>query len=855
MCLDFKGRRLNLTLVQYILPQSEVVNLKPHGNSHTSDPYFRTSASTLKSIKSSSKYSHPKEIIHQISKEKGGEFLAKSVGQLPRNRQQVYNANKQLKSQDPIHNLILELQNLGECNSHFIRELKLSPEPSVIMASDFQLAELEAFCTNPDYHCVLGIDPTFNLGRFNVTVTTYKQLQLVKSNGEHPTYVGPLFLHYRKTFSCYNSFASGLTGLNKSLTAICSFGTDGEVPLIDAFKQQCPLATHLICFSHCRENIKRKLRDLSIPSSLINEYILEIFGGQSGTTFIEGLADAVSENDFDDKLTSLEDVWNDREQPYTSPPQFFSYFIKNKGNEFKKSMIAPVREKAGLGSPPREYHNNCPECINNVIKMEVKREKSTLDEFCLKMKSLIEQQEDHLVRAVTRRGEYRLHLAFKQFEMEPLEWFELNESFRANHIQKLRGAAHKYMKKLACRDSQDAKSLPKTGNSNTKEVESWRLVSTSDILVPQSIDYALYSQITEHSGIPQATINSILQKAEELISNSNAITTAPVEGVARMVKSTSHPSRPHLVQVYQNGKAVCDENCPMWTSLKICSHCVAVLHCLDRTKDFIAWFTLHSTKVNLTKLSTSNVAQNVGKKPSQNRYSQRKVKPPILSRTLHSAFTSPTINMPFFDIPCASSSSMSSPPTTTINAPFLASSSGTSLGYQQQPTYPNWWSSYPYLPWGAEMPTSVLSHNFALTNSFGNSFHNSTNFDSSFNVACDNTSMPKNGRHTFWVYKLNKRITTCFGCRGKFTRAVDGSLPVAPLDMILKCIESRPYYDRDGTLKEKENANTYYHPNLCCIKSKHKDFQVEDIRLEEDVRCTLEPSHFELLKSVFNFYA
>lgn len=94
----------------------------------------------------------------------------------------------------------MELQNLGECNSHFIRELKLSPEPSVIMASDFQLAELEAFCTNPDYHCVLGIDPTFNLGRFNVTVTTYKQLQLVKSNGEHPTYVGPLFCIIARPF-------------------------------------------------------------------------------------------------------------------------------------------------------------------------------------------------------------------------------------------------------------------------------------------------------------------------------------------------------------------------------------------------------------------------------------------------------------------------------------------------------------------------------------------------------------------------------------------------------------------------------------------------------------------------------
>ena len=118
-----------------------------------------------------------------------------------------------------------------------------------------------------------------------------------------------------------------------------------------------------------------------------------------------------------------------------------------------------------------------------------------------------------------------------------------------------------------------------------------------------------------------------------------------------MVKILSYASRPHLVQLYQNGKVVCDENCPMWTSLKICSHCVAVAHCLDCTQDFIGWFTSHSKKLNLTKLCTSNVTQNAGKKPLQNRYSQRKAKPLILSWTLHSSFISPS--------------------TTTINAPLL----------------------------------------------------------------------------------------------------------------------------------------------------------------------------------------
>ena len=84
--------RLNLTLVQYTLPYSEEANLK------VSEPYFQTSTSPLKSIKSSLKSSHPKEIIQQISKNKGGELLSKSIGQLSRNRQQVYNANKQFKS-------------------------------------------------------------------------------------------------------------------------------------------------------------------------------------------------------------------------------------------------------------------------------------------------------------------------------------------------------------------------------------------------------------------------------------------------------------------------------------------------------------------------------------------------------------------------------------------------------------------------------------------------------------------------------------------------------------------------------------------------------------------------------------
>ena len=64
---------------------------------------------------------------------------------------------------------------VGGDEDQFIHELKLAPKPSVILDYDYQLAEVESFCTEPTYHSIFGIDPTFNLGQFNLTVSTYKQ--------------------------------------------------------------------------------------------------------------------------------------------------------------------------------------------------------------------------------------------------------------------------------------------------------------------------------------------------------------------------------------------------------------------------------------------------------------------------------------------------------------------------------------------------------------------------------------------------------------------------------------------------------------------------------------------------------
>ena len=127
---------------------------------------------------------------------------------------------------------------------------------------------------------------------------------------------------------------------------------------------------------------------------------------------------------------------------------------------------------------------------------------------------------------------------------------------------------------------------------------------------PESYEEA----IQKCTNIPKTTLEHILKKAKHILSNENAVTTAPIKGIARMVKSRSHPNRPHIVRVLPKGKIVCNEKCEMWTSLKMCLHCVAVAVKLNILDDIVEWFMGNVKELNLTKLITNNVPCNVGKK-------------------------------------------------------------------------------------------------------------------------------------------------------------------------------------------------------------------------------------------------
>ena len=140
-------------------------------------------------------------------------------------------------------------QQLANPKTAFVREVSCVPELRCVLCYDDQLADIVRFCTIPSSFGILGADPTFNLGKFNVTVTTYTNLLLVdRKTRRHPVMIGPLFMHQAKTYDAYNYFFSKLVSLNKNITNVLAFGTDGEEPLFKAMERNMYHGIHLRCF-------------------------------------------------------------------------------------------------------------------------------------------------------------------------------------------------------------------------------------------------------------------------------------------------------------------------------------------------------------------------------------------------------------------------------------------------------------------------------------------------------------------------------------------------------------------------------------------------------------------------------
>ena len=104
-------------------------------------------------------------------------------------------------------------------------------------------------------------------------------------------FIGPMFVHQRRTYETYFHFVSEILKHQKALASLNAIGTDGEEQLSNAFGTVFPGAVKLLCVVHKRVNIRAKLRQLAVPERLSIDILDSIFD-QLGDTFFKGLLDA-----------------------------------------------------------------------------------------------------------------------------------------------------------------------------------------------------------------------------------------------------------------------------------------------------------------------------------------------------------------------------------------------------------------------------------------------------------------------------------------------------------------------------------------------------------------------------------
>ena len=124
-------------------------------------------------------------------------------GQLPRDEKQINNVKRgaQQGTMDSVADelfVVIQRAYAQDTTNKFIRDIKIAPEPATVLADDQQLADLQCFCTSSLDFGVLIVDPTFSLGYFDVTSTTYRHLLLeTHRGGQTPVFLGPILTHYK----------------------------------------------------------------------------------------------------------------------------------------------------------------------------------------------------------------------------------------------------------------------------------------------------------------------------------------------------------------------------------------------------------------------------------------------------------------------------------------------------------------------------------------------------------------------------------------------------------------------------------------------------------------------------------
>ena len=291
--------------------------------------------------------------------------------------------------------------------------------PTVVLYTDQQIANMKRFCCGSGdgkMRSVLGVDRTFNLGPCFVTVVVYKCRAVTRNDSkQHPTFVGPMFLHWDGSCRTYVDF---FTELRSSLADTVGstevrlgndlvIGSDEEKGLTKALREVFSDSTHLLCVKHLRDNINDYMRNkCGVQQSVRNRLVAKIFddGG------LINAEDSVAFSQTAEKLATECD---------TVSATLGKHFRRHVEPVLRTYVFEPRQQHPWVN---RRWNNNAAESINHLLKLSIEWHPRRLPELVDRLYKIVRIQMTDLRRSLYSHGNYTLAEPFRRFRVPIATW-------------------------------------------------------------------------------------------------------------------------------------------------------------------------------------------------------------------------------------------------------------------------------------------------------------------------------------------------------------------------------------------------------------------------------------------------
>ena len=309
--------------------------------------------------------------------------------------------------------------------------------------------------------------------------------------------------------------------------------------------------------------------------------------------FESGMSDAGSAEEFIGMLKSLEEKWSSLHQ---NGKAFHSWFGLNKKEDFIRSVISPVCQRAGLGCPPEKFTTNRSERTNGVLQDCIKRDCGTAktDKYTLvkSIEKLVKNQEQEVELAVLDKGEYQLRPEFRHLLVAGDKWTKMTNDQKKAAILRVHHV------------SLDESSPNSVATINTKLVQGESRVFQQ--MLSARVDW-----------ITPDVLKFIAHKAEGLISEGK-ITELPAASAYAtfIIPSRSKPTKPHIIVKYANGKVEC-QDCQGYSASCLCAHAVAASMRRGTPEAYLKWLVANKRKtggLNYSRAITFGMPAGRGRK-------------------------------------------------------------------------------------------------------------------------------------------------------------------------------------------------------------------------------------------------